>query len=227
MKVLALNGSPHAENGQTASIMAPFLKGMEEAGADVELFYVYKLDIKPCLGCHSCWGRTPGECVQKDDMEVLRPRLAAADVLVLGTPVYVDGMTGAMKTMIDRLLPLGEGSVEIRQGRCRHPVRERVQSGKVVLVSTCGYPEIVTFDPLIVHVRAICGNFDREFAGALLRPHSHLLEGLKDRGVPVDDVYEAAREAGRDLVYKGQISAQILARVSREFIAQAEYVGGA
>jgi multimeric flavodoxin WrbA len=89
------------EKGQTASIMGPFLDGTEEAGAKVELFYVYQLDINPCLGCYSCWRKTPGECAQKDDMEELYPRLAVADVIVLGTPVYVDGMTSAMKTMID------------------------------------------------------------------------------------------------------------------------------
>jgi multimeric flavodoxin WrbA len=61
MKVVALNGSPHTERGGTASIMGPLLKGMEQAGAEVELFYLYKLDIKPCLGCYSCRGRTPGE----------------------------------------------------------------------------------------------------------------------------------------------------------------------
>lgn len=223
MRVLALNGSPHLEKGGTASILGPFLEGMEEAGAEVELFYVYQLDIKPCLGCHSCWNRTPDQCAQKDDMEMLYPRLAAADVIVLGTPVYVDGMTGVMKTMVDRILPLVEGPIEARRGRCRHILREGVKSGKVVLVSTCGYPELATFDPLVAHVGAICENLDREFAGALLRPYTWLLGNLQEGGAPVDDVYEAARDAGRQLVQKGHITAQTMAAVGREFMSPEEY----
>jgi len=34
----------------TALILNPFLEGMREAGAGVELFYTRKLDIKPCTG---------------------------------------------------------------------------------------------------------------------------------------------------------------------------------
>ena len=76
MEVLALNGSPHMGNGYTTSILGPFLEGMEEAVAEVELFHLYELDIKPCLGCLACWRKTPGECVQKDDMQKVYPGLA-------------------------------------------------------------------------------------------------------------------------------------------------------
>ena len=37
MKVLALNGSPHMDDGNTAMILNPFLEGMKEAGANTEL----------------------------------------------------------------------------------------------------------------------------------------------------------------------------------------------
>jgi multimeric flavodoxin WrbA len=224
MNVLALNGSPHRSKGGTASIMGPFLEGMESAGAQVDRLDVYALDIKPCRGCHSCWFRTPGECAQDDDMQQVYPKMVA-DVLVLGTPVYVDGMTGAMKTLIDRLLPLGEGGVELRDGRCRHVLRETAGSGKLVLVSTCGYPELVTFDPLVAHVKAIAAHFGRQYAGALLRPYPHLLGRLKEQGLPVDDVYHAAREAGQALVEQGHISAEALARVSKAFVSPEQYVG--
>ncbi len=49
MKVIAINGSPKVDDGNTARILNPFLEGMEEAGAEVELFHTRKLKIKPCL----------------------------------------------------------------------------------------------------------------------------------------------------------------------------------
>jgi len=50
MKVLAINGSPMMGKGNTALILAPFLQGMEEAGAEIDLFYTKKLKINPCQG---------------------------------------------------------------------------------------------------------------------------------------------------------------------------------
>lgn len=73
MKALAINGSPHMGNGNTAKILTPFLEGMKEAGANVELFYTAKLNIGPCNGDMSCWFVNPGTCVQNDDMKMLLP----------------------------------------------------------------------------------------------------------------------------------------------------------
>jgi hypothetical protein len=37
MKVLVLNGSPRGERGATAGVLTPFVEGMRDAGADVEV----------------------------------------------------------------------------------------------------------------------------------------------------------------------------------------------
>jgi multimeric flavodoxin WrbA len=86
MKVIAVNSSPNAGRGNTAVILDPFLEGMREAGAEVELLYTKKLKIKPCRGDLNCWLRTPGECSQKDDMEAVLPKLRDSDVMVFATP---------------------------------------------------------------------------------------------------------------------------------------------
>lgn len=74
------------------------------------------------------------------------------------------------------------------------------------------------FDPLIVHMKAACKNLSREYAGALLRPHVGALRAFKDLGVPIDDVFEAAKEAGRQLVRDEKMSSETLATVSREIL---------
>ena len=75
MKVLALNSSPMMGKGNTALILTPFLDGMREAGAEVELFYTKKLKINPCQGEFNCWLKTPGVCWQNDGMQMLIPKL--------------------------------------------------------------------------------------------------------------------------------------------------------
>ena len=224
MKVLAFNSSPMMDKGNTALILNPFLEGMREAGAEVELFYTKKLKINPCQGEYNCWLKTPGKCWQKDDMAMLIPKLGEADVLVLATPLYVDGMTGPMKNLIDRTIPGAQPFFELRDGHYRHPGRGGTRQGRVVLVSNCGFWEMDNFDALLVHVKAFCKNAAMEFAGALLRPHGPALRPMAEMGAPVNDVLEAAKEAGRQLVRDGKMSTETLGIVSRELLPMEMYL---
>jgi multimeric flavodoxin WrbA len=90
MKVLVFNGSPNMDKGNTALILYPFIEGMREEGAEVKLQYVKRLKINPCQGEMNCWLKTPGKCLQKDDMNVLYPKLRQADIIVFAVPVYVE-----------------------------------------------------------------------------------------------------------------------------------------
>ena len=224
MKVLAFNCSPNMENGNTALILNPFLQGIEEEGGKIELFYLRKLKINPCLGEFSCWVKTPGECIHDDDMNILYPKFKEADIIVFGTPVYVDGMPGPMKNLIDRLLPLLEPYIEIRDGHCRHPKRYKQKRAKLVLVANCGFWEMDNFNPLLVHMQAICKNAGWEYAGALLRPHGGVFGYMLKKGYPVQDIIEAAKEAGRELIKYGEMREETLRIVSRELLPLEEYV---
>ena len=197
MKALAIDCSPHMEEGNTWLVLEPFLEGMREAGADVEVLHLRTLEVNPCLGCLSCWLKTPGKCVHADDVAALHEKMLASDIHVYAAPLYVDGMPGPMKNLLDRGMPMLEPFFEIRDGHCRHPARgSRGKRAKVVLVSNCGFWEMENFEPLLVHMRAFCANAGVEFAEALLRPHGPALRGLMERGAPVQDVLDAAREAG-------------------------------
>lgn len=227
MKVLAFNSSPKMERGNTALILDPFLEGMGEAGADVELFYTRKLKINPCRGDLICCQKTPGVCWQKDDMQMLLPKFAKADIQVFATPVYCYGVTGSMKDLLDRRLPLVQPFFELRDGHSRHSLRDGAKRSKVVLVSNCGLWEMDSFDPLLVHIQAICENAAMEFAGALLRPHGEALRKMMEMGASLSDIFEAAKKAGHQLVREGKISADTLATVSREIVPLELYVQGA
>ena len=224
MKVLVINSSPRMDKGNTAMILNPFLEGMREAGAEVELFYTSKLNIKPCTGEFNCWIKTPGECYQNDDMQMLYPKILEADIMVFATPVYVDGVNGPMKNLIDRMLPRVQPFFELRDGHCRHPLVEGAKSFKIVLVSNCGLWEMDNFDPLLLHVKAFCKNASSEFAGALLRPHGEGMSFMIEMGAPLDDIFDAAKEAGRQLVEDEEMSAETLSIISRELMPMEMYV---
>ena len=210
------------DKGNTALILTPFIEGMKEAGAEVEIFYTKKLKIEPCDGCFTCWLKTPGVCVHKDDMAIILPKLEA-EILVFATPLYVDGMTGPMKTFLDRSVPLLQPFFELRNGHYRHPVRENVKSGgTVVLIANGGFWEMDNFEPLVQHFGAYCRNANREFAGALLRPHGGSLAPMIRAGLALD-IIEAAKEAGQQLVKAGKISEKTLKTIGRELMPTHKY----
>jgi len=104
MKIVAMNGSPKMGEGLTAAVLNPFLDGMEAAGAQVSRYATSAMSIEPCQGCFSCSINQTGICWQKDDLTNIYAEVVDADVWVFATPVYVSGMTGPLKTFIDRLL---------------------------------------------------------------------------------------------------------------------------
>lgn len=224
MKVLAINSSPHRDKGNTALILNPFLKGMKEAGAEVEIFYANDLKINPCKGDFSCWIRTPGRCIHDDDMAWLLPKVTQADITVWASPIYCDGVTGTIKNLMERLLPMALPYFEIRDGHIRHPGRDGVKLGKIVLVSNCGFWERDNFDPLLAHFDAYSRNVGAQFAGALLRPHGPALAQMIQMGAPVKDVLEAAREAGSQLVRDGRMSLETLDTISRDLLPRETYI---
>ena len=60
MKLLAFNASPRRADGTTDILVDRFIEGAGEAGAETEKHHVVDLDINGCLGCFSCWWKTPG-----------------------------------------------------------------------------------------------------------------------------------------------------------------------
>ena len=224
MKVVVINGSPLGEKGNTALILGPFVEGMKTAGAEVSVFLTKAMTVKPCQGEYNCWFRTPGRCFQQDDMQTLLPRVLDANALVLATPLYVDGMAGPLKMVVDRMIPMADPMIELREDHCRHPGRSVVKDRKLVLVSNCGFWELDNFDALVSHVKAIARNMKAEFAGALLRPHGPAFKAMLDLHSPVTDVVDAARDAGQQLIEKGSIATETLNAISRPLLPRDRYV---
>ncbi len=87
MRVLVLNGSPRAERSNTLRLTKAFLEGFP-SGTETEIVHLGELNIKPCMGCFSCWTKTAGECVIRDDMQAPYPKIASADIMIESFPLY-------------------------------------------------------------------------------------------------------------------------------------------
>ena len=100
MKVLLLNGSPHA-NGCTAAALKEMISVFETEGVETELVHVGNKDIRGCIACRSCMKN--GKCVFDDLVNEVAPKFEAADGLVIGSPVYYASPNGTILSFVDRL----------------------------------------------------------------------------------------------------------------------------
>jgi multimeric flavodoxin WrbA len=103
--VLAVVGSPR-KHGNSDILCDRVLAGARSAGARVEKFYLYSMDIKPCRACETCRADGTGACVQDDDMRAMYPRLKQCDGLVIASPIYWMMVSGPTKVFLDRWYPL-------------------------------------------------------------------------------------------------------------------------
>lgn len=97
-KILILKGSPHS-NGNSSFLEDQVQAGAVAVGAEVESYHLHEMDIRPCEACHDCLDAN-GICVQSDDMQILYPKIAQADALVIASPVYWYSVSAQVKLVI-------------------------------------------------------------------------------------------------------------------------------
>lgn len=102
MDILILSGGGSSD-GTTAGLAEMAAAGFRAEGADVGIVDLAACDIGYCTGCNEC--RDTGRCRMRDDMDVLIPRSAACDVLVIATPVRFNGSSSVTKRFVERFQP--------------------------------------------------------------------------------------------------------------------------
>ena len=103
MRVLSVNGSPRAE-GNTCTMLRRVCGRLAQTGAAIDEVYLEGKDLAPCAACMTCMDQKDGRCYgRKDDCNELIERTRAADVILLGSPVYFGSVTGQIKAYMDRV----------------------------------------------------------------------------------------------------------------------------
>lgn len=219
MKITAFNGSPRGEKSNTGTMVAKFLEGASSAGAETEQIFLSTKKIHNCLGCFKCWIATPGICVIKDDMTELLEKIMASDVIVMATPVYVDGVSGIMKSFMDRFLPLADPHFEEDEnGEWRH-VKRFEKYPKIFVVSNSGMPGIEHFQVLKLHFARMARNFHSEVVGEIYRDSGELLQDQILFLKPVIASYKKLlRKAGEEFVKNKELSQKTRDKLEKPLI---------
>jgi multimeric flavodoxin WrbA len=99
VKVLGIMGSPRIQ-GNTDLLLSRALEGALSQGAQIEKIVVDKLNITPCKEFYGCI--KDGNCVIRDDMDSVYPKLIDADAIIIASPMFFYGISAQLKALIDR-----------------------------------------------------------------------------------------------------------------------------
>lgn len=109
MKILTINGSAHL-HGCTARALLELEETLHANGIETERINIGNKDVRGCIGCNFC--REHGRCVFNDLVNETAPKLAEADGMVVGSPVYYAGCNGQVLAFMDRLFYSTSGIID-------------------------------------------------------------------------------------------------------------------
>jgi len=218
-KILGLIGSPR-KRGATTSIYSIFKQGLDESDCEIDTVYLSDLENNTCKGCFTCWYGKDKKCVHSDDVNKLILKLHEYDLMILAVPVYVDGLPGALKNFVDRMLCILDPEFILKDGHCRHPVRYP-KMPHLVLLSPCGFSEMDNFSPMVEHVKEICKNMHLTYLGEILLPATWMMTipNLQPLYLPI---FEAVKQAGKDIIATGKISEKINNQIIKTIFSQGQ-----
>lgn len=100
MKVLAISGSPRPQ-GNTRLLLQEALQALKQEGLETEYLSLHDKQILPCRACLKC-AEDKNRCAQEDDFAAIYQAMAAADGLLVGSPVYFGSATPNLMSLLDR-----------------------------------------------------------------------------------------------------------------------------
>lgn len=215
MKIVAYNGSPKGKNSVTHLMIDEVLKGAKEKGAEVVNYILSEKNIHHCRGCFHCWHVEKNKCVLNDDMEDAISNFQNMDILMLGTPLYFDNVSGMLKVFLDRCIAYGSYFVEKDEhGESKHiDAYKEKHNGKpaprIIVISNGGFAEKSQFRALEFMMDRMARNMSSEVIAKIFRGQGPLLDMEHEQLKPIVDHYrELLRQAGREIATQCCISEQ-------------------
>lgn len=103
MKVLLINGSPRPK-GNTFIALNETAKTLEKNGIETEIVQIGMKPIRSCIACGQCKAQNLGKCIFDDDIcNSISAKMASADGLIIGSPVYYGQPNGAILSLVQRM----------------------------------------------------------------------------------------------------------------------------
>ena len=219
MKTLIINGSLKGEASHSYMVASRFARGIEAtADAQTEVIELKNMNISHCVGCFGCWKVTPGQCVIRADMDIIRDKIMESDNIILSFPLYFFGVSSKMKTMLDRLLPFKmpyKGRHATEDNLLIMDYRYDFSDKRLILVSSCAHSSTdIVYDSVTREFDMICGkdNYTKVFC-----PQGEILE--LDQMKPILNKYlNGIEDAGKEFGINRKLSEETARKVCAPLI---------
>jgi len=151
--------------GNTAEVLKPFIRELEDNNCKVEYITLADKDIRPCQGCYACQN-VVGEygCVQNDDVASIMDAIIDSDCVVLATPIYTWYCTAPMKALLDRHYGLNKYYGKAAKGSLW-------KGKKVAIVATHGYDTEYAASPFETGIIRLCEHSKLKYLGMYSARH--------------------------------------------------------
>lgn len=119
------------------------------------------LNIANCVGCFSCWTKTPGKCVIRDDAVKVYPAIAKSDTLLYISRIKYGGYDTVMKKMLERAIPVQQAFIRLVDGETHHVQRDvKPKNATIIAYGDISDEEKGLFEKLVAR-NALNMNFEK------------------------------------------------------------------
>ena len=208
MKIVAVNGSPKGIKSNTKVMLDAIMNSYHKKGHDAHTINLSEYEIKYCTGCYACWTTSPGKCVQNDDVHTLIDIISDSNLLILGSPLYFNNISGTMKVFIDRLTALGGTP---------HKKAATNEKGKLIMVSNCGFPVRQQFDVISLWARHLSNLLQLDLIGEFYTTNGKVLTSMEPNdGIKKEKYIEYLKRCSECLEMDGKLSDRLAADVGKD-----------
>jgi multimeric flavodoxin WrbA len=183
LKVLGIMGSPRVK-GNTDLLLDEALKGAQSQGAEIEKIIVDKLKIAPCKEYYGCL--RDGNCVIRDDMDDIYPKLLKADRIIIASPMFFYGVTSQLKALIDRCQAIWARKYVLKQ-----KLSDKERKGAFIAVGATKGKQL--FDGSILVIKYFYQAIEVSYVDELLIRGVDKKGEIKDQPIALSEAFELGK----------------------------------
>lgn len=226
MRVCAVNGSPRGKRGNTWRILNALKTGLVQGGASVQIINLNEKKIDMCVGCLRCWDKYKGgeiKCILNDDVSRILEELLGSDMILFGTPLYYEMVTGLLKLFLERMVMLHNADIIQRGGIYTHDIALPVPP--LAFVCSCDLPGLHNFEIVSAYMNRVAFDLKTRLVAEIYQCEARLMRWPETAA----QIIVAAQEeiwvrAGKELAETGALSEHTDRLLRVPMVAYAHYI---
>ena len=123
MNIVIIDGNPDANDTEYENYLDSLARHLMDSKHIVKRMRLREMKIKYCIGCWSCWVKTPGRCFVSDDSHEVCREYIHVDFVLFSSPVIMGFTSALLKRAQDKLIPLLHPYIVIDQNESHHRKR--------------------------------------------------------------------------------------------------------